>query len=628
MANQNLIYNILKGKNTLTPEIEKTTKASKKLNDSINKFSTSFSGVRNTIAGVFVATGISGLIRESIQLQNALIGLRSVAGSFGLDVEKTTEAAKELASDGLIPLTNVTASLKNLIARGFNLEESIRLFNAFKDSAAFNRQGQLDLGEAIERTTQGIKSGLSTLTDNAGLTKNLSQVWKEYAASLGTTVGKLTEAQKRQAELTGFIKEAVPFQGDYNRLVDTFGGQVSKLTTNFRFLLAGLGDFITKSPEVIGFVDTLAKGVKVLSNAVSSTGKKSLEDYNAEIAETSAKLREAEKSFEGIKKRVQANGLFDKITGGFFANLDLGGASLEVKKLSNELIRLKQERDGLGAGPGGSDKQEEVDQAALDAERKKQEELLKIREEFALVEEERRLERESFLSTVEEERFRALEETLGRESAIRLQAAQNLADDEVSVAKSKLNIEKALIAQEIKADQERNKKKEQIRKQELADREKFLSVASTLAQSENKALAAIGKAAAITSIAIDTPAAVASSFKFGAKIGGPPLGFTFAGIAATAMAAQAARVAGIQGFQQGGILEGRTSSGDGTVFRGNDGEAILTKAQQNELLNIAKGREPAIQSDSGKVIDIRLELEGRELARVIRNLQTDGYLAV
>lgn len=125
-----------------------------------------------------------------------------------------------------------------------------------------------------------------------------------------------------------------------------------------------------------------------------------------------------------------------------------------------------------------------------------------------------------------------------------------------------------------------------VRAQDLNDQAAFFSAATSLSNSSNKTLAAIGKAAAITQIAIQTPKAVASSFAFGTSTGGPPLGFILASIAATAMAAQAAQVAGIN-FAQGGIVPGTSYVGDRVPANVNSGEMVLNKRQQSTLFNMA-----------------------------------------
>jgi len=225
--------------------------------------------------GAAIGTGVlfKKAIQESSRLQDSLIGLKSVGSAFGLSVDSVTREAQRLAQDGLIPLEDVTSSLKNLIVNfDGDLQKSVETFDALKNAAAFNRQGQLSLGEAIKGAAEGLKNDLSIKVDNAGVTKNLSIIQKEYAASIGTTVGRLTEAQKSQAEYVGIIREASIFQGDYNKLTQTFSGAVTGLETSFRFLLSAIGDLITKSPATLAVINTLTTSIQGLTRSVNGIG--------------------------------------------------------------------------------------------------------------------------------------------------------------------------------------------------------------------------------------------------------------------------------------------------------------------------------------------------------------------
>ena len=123
MANEKLIYDILKGKDTLNPSLKKAEKESGKLTKSLRQTGAVISGVATTIRAVPVAlgaiaavTGFNAVISEAIDLENALVGLSSVARNTGNDVDGAKEAAIEMAADGLIPLTQSAAALKNLLS--------------------------------------------------------------------------------------------------------------------------------------------------------------------------------------------------------------------------------------------------------------------------------------------------------------------------------------------------------------------------------------------------------------------------------------------------------------------------------------------------------------------------------
>lgn len=193
--------------------------------------------------------------------------------------------------------------------------------------------------------------------------------------------------------------------------------------------------------------------------------------------------------------------------------------------------------------------------------------------------------------------------------------------------------QKALQEKELRDLNIQQKTKADIRAKEIRDQEAFFSAAISLSNSSNKTLAAIGKASALANLAIKTPEAIASSFAFGARIGGPPLGFAFGAIAGAAMAAQAAQIAGLK-FAQGGIVPGNSFSGDRVSAQVNSGEMILNKQQQSKLFNdINNGGNSgsvveAINSLGDRIarMNIVVQANSREIARLVRDEREAGFV--
>ena len=103
---------------------------------------------RNRILLVtFALGGLISVLRESIEetqrQESAMRGLLSVGEKVGASFGQLMAAAKSLTEDGLITVGDAASSLKNLLATGFSLPEAINLMKAFKDSAAFGRQGRI-----------------------------------------------------------------------------------------------------------------------------------------------------------------------------------------------------------------------------------------------------------------------------------------------------------------------------------------------------------------------------------------------------------------------------------------------------------------------------------------------------
>ena len=223
--------------------------------------------LRNQILVLTFAFG--GLVRafqrafdEANILQSAMRGLGAVAANTGNGLQESQRAAMNLTENGLLTVQDAAAGLKNLLSAGFGLKEATALMNTLTDAASFNRQGTLSLGQAVVGATQGIKNQNSIMVDNAGITKNLSIMYKEYAESIGTTAGKIDEAQKRQAIFNGILKEGAVFAGDSERVLGTMSGQLAKLGTNARAAAAGVGELI--QPFAMGFVAAISSGAESL----------------------------------------------------------------------------------------------------------------------------------------------------------------------------------------------------------------------------------------------------------------------------------------------------------------------------------------------------------------------------
>lgn len=188
-------------------------------------------GAVAAIALTQVVSWLDKSVDAAVKQQNALMGLSSVARGTGNSIDAATQAAKDLSADGLMPLGDAASGLKNLLASGLSLDQSIKLMKAFKDSAAFGRQGSLEFGQAIVGATEGIKNGNSALVDNAGVTKNLSNILVEAGYSAQDLSKASTDVGVRMALYNGILGETKNQTGDAAKLADSFGGALARQNT-------------------------------------------------------------------------------------------------------------------------------------------------------------------------------------------------------------------------------------------------------------------------------------------------------------------------------------------------------------------------------------------------------------
>ena len=244
----------------LQKSFAEATKATQKFQDGFAATATAAATVGTFLGNIFtklassiastLGRAISDSIKYATQFQNAFLGLGSVAAAFGVKASDATAAAKALSADGLLPLKDSATGLKNLLSTGFNLEQSTRLMNAFKDSAAFGRSGALSFGDAVRSATEGVKNQNSVLVDNAGVTKNLSIILKERGYKLEDLSDKVKGAGARQALYNGILKETAAQTGDAAKASETYSGAMAAMDTAYVSMLASLGESITKNKSV------------------------------------------------------------------------------------------------------------------------------------------------------------------------------------------------------------------------------------------------------------------------------------------------------------------------------------------------------------------------------------------
>jgi len=416
-----------------------------------------------------------------------------------------------------------------------------------------------------------------------------------YAASVGIAAKNLTDAQK----------EAAIFLAIQSKVNDSFSNvdlsvkTVSESFQQFRTAVGNVGEAIaialTKifGPAISGLLQKFSESLGNLANSVLAEFGSKTEQAAAKQALFTASLNDEIEKLDELK-RIQSEQVGISLSG-------IGTRIIAQEKLVQKLrdqeeredtLRMKQQQavDSL--------KGNESAKAELSAKDIARAEALKVAQQ-GLFDQTRALEIanldakiantaavEEIDAFTDEKKLLALEQNQAALDALdRKFKEQGLTGTAAHTAATKALVEKGAldIAQiQINADKLKQSNAEKLRQKELADQAAFFSAATTLQSSKSKELAAIGKAAAVTEIAIKTPQAVASSFAFGTSIGGPVVGFILAAIAGIAMAAQAANVAGV------GLATGITAVPGGfpnDSFPANltSGERVLSVEQNKDL---------------------------------------------
>jgi hypothetical protein len=207
-----------------------------------------------SLAGLVSVAAIQHFVHTSVdefaKAESAFRGLEAVANFTGVGIGRAMQEAEKLSADGLLTVADASQSLQNLLSAGFNIDEAVKLLTVFKDFAAFNRRAGLSMGEAVVTATEGVKNENSVLVDNVGLTKNLSNMWKDYAASVGKTVDELDKHDKVTATLNGSIAEGAAVTGNAAKALQGYQGQMAEADSAQRKFSASMGQIL--APVMVG----------------------------------------------------------------------------------------------------------------------------------------------------------------------------------------------------------------------------------------------------------------------------------------------------------------------------------------------------------------------------------------
>lgn len=201
-------------------------------------------------------------IDEADKLNTAMVGLKSIVEWTWNDFKQAEKFIQDFTKDWLVWTTEAAASLKNLLASWYGLDEARILMERLKDSAAFGRASHLQLWEAIQTATDWIKNQNSVLVDNAWVSKNLSVIWDEYAKKLWKSAKNLTDAERRQATLNWIIEETKFQVWDASKLAEQYSWQKLKLTQTISTLSATIGSMLLPTlSEMMAYVTPLIQSI-------------------------------------------------------------------------------------------------------------------------------------------------------------------------------------------------------------------------------------------------------------------------------------------------------------------------------------------------------------------------------
>lgn len=551
-------------------------------------------------AGVAVskALDLTLLAERNQQIENSFNAIAASAGLAGSALrDDLVGAAKGLADDTDI----LRASNKAIIELGANASKLPEIMDvARKTTALFGGE----LLDNFSNLSQALASGNTKALRNIGLIIDAEAAQRSYAKSLGVSVEFLSEAGKKQAVTNAALEQAK----DKFKDVDESSTQASQALSRFKASVSGLGDAVASSAKASGFFSTI---FDYLGERAASAGALLKGHFGNAVETTEYQLTKAQASVTEYSQQLSILQMkLAKQPGNQKAGLEaeiekvsekLAAAESTVTSLSKSFEKLNGPQTKSDAKPAS-----QVDRIALakkesetlDAQSKASAEIQTAIAQEQADHEIAILKDKLTTQQITQAEFDAQSAALSQGSI----AAKQAADDARFLdenARLQANFDAQLIGatdyyskrdklandyalNTVKNEANFQKAKDTARTTNLAreekDRKDSFATIATLANSSNHTLASIGKAAGITQIAIDTPVAISKAL----AAFPPPFNFIAAGLVGTAMAAQAAQIAGVN-FADGGIVPGTSYTGDRVAANVNSGEMVINRSQQSNL---------------------------------------------
>lgn len=510
-----------------------------------------FAGLKSSIGAV--AAPIAAVIA-------GLAALGAAMGKLALDASKANEvknAFTNLANQQGKDADMMLAKMRELSLGTVSDMELMKQANQalllglpvdkFGDMLAIARSSAKATGQSMEFMLQSIVTGLGRgskmILDNLGIMIDTNAAYEKYAATLGTTADKLTDAEKK----TAFINEALRI-GKEN--ADAAGAGTLSLADKWEQLKASSSNLAVE----------LGNKLLPMFNSIANVAIK-VADFFSNINEKNKllKMSSAELTAELAKHNARLEELIEKNKTAWF---------------SGYVSEIQKEREAV------SQLTEALKNQLIEEEKLQQ--VQTIKGEQDTVNKQAEVERLAAHKAAIAEITLLSDEELALQS---LTAQQDKINEEIKKEKDKTNLlkleleKRALNEKIIKTKQDLEEKQritafskfqQWANENEIRNKQDTFSRIATLSQSNNSTLVTIGKAAALANIAISTAEGVARAL--GAFP--PPINFVAAAAVGAAGAVQAAQVAGVA-LAEGGIVKATPGGIPAIIGEGGRDEAVI-----------------------------------------------------
>lgn len=336
---------IEKGIETAKKKLQEIEKQNENLKNSNSSLDASFIAMSATAVASLMK--ISGVIKDCIEeykaYTQAMSSLSDVADYTGNSLDDMSKIMDKYSS--YMTKSDLASTIKNFSLMGMTVEQTDQMIQALTNSAIKNRNANYTVSEAVKVASDGYKQGLSTLSDSAGVTENLSVMLDNYAKSIGKTASQLTEEEINQAYVNRTMAAAAPFASAMADYTETLAGKEGQYSQALRETQVAYAEAL--EPAMIRIIELKTNLIKLLGNLISSNDSATVGTtaFGIALLATTVIIIAGKKAHDAYTKSAIAASIATK---GFFATLasnPIGLVILGISSLIAGIVQLVDEHN-------------------------------------------------------------------------------------------------------------------------------------------------------------------------------------------------------------------------------------------------------------------------------------------
>ena len=203
--------------------------------------------------------------------RKSMLGIQVASKQMGISFKDTTVTFNTLLKMGKLSTLDLAEAMRNLLKSGKSLSQVATIIETLiMSGTVFGTQGNMALGSAVKRSTEGILLGISNLMDATRLTKNLDQIYLDFSKTIKKNVDAFTEYDKSLAQTIYFETERTALVKKYAEANVGLTKAISELSLEFiefkKEIGAGLNIPVTWSIQLTtAFMEGIRKNIDLVT---------------------------------------------------------------------------------------------------------------------------------------------------------------------------------------------------------------------------------------------------------------------------------------------------------------------------------------------------------------------------